>query len=48
MANLKGFAKIDPVLHDHLGNGPMNAQMNSWKIQNEAFASTAEVVKRNI
>ena len=33
MAILKGSVKIDPVLHDHLSNGPNNAQINSWKIQ---------------
>ena len=32
MAILKSFAKIDPVLYDHLSNGPKNDQMNSWKI----------------
>ena len=43
-AILKGFAKIDPVLDDHLRNGPKNAQMNSWKIQNEVIACIAEVL----
>ena len=32
MAILRGFAKINPFLYDDLSNGPMNAQMNSWKI----------------
>ena len=48
MAILKGFAKLDPVLDDHLSNGPKNVQMNSWKIQNEAIACIAEVVRRPI
>ena len=47
MAILKGFAKIDPVLYDHLSNGPKNDQMNSWKIQNEIIACIAEVVGRH-
>ena len=48
MAILKSFAKIDPVLYDHLSNGPKNAQLNSWKIQNKVIACIAEVVKRYI
>ena len=48
MAILKGFTKIDPVLYDHLSNGPKNAQMSSWKIQNEVIVSIAEVVRRHI
>ena len=48
MAILKGFAKLDPVLDDHLSNGPKNVQMNSWKIQNEVIACIAEVVRRHI
>ena len=47
-AILKGFAKIDLVLDDHLRNGPKNAQMNSWKIQNEVIACIAEVLWRHI
>ena len=48
MANLKGFAKIDPVLYDHLSNGCKNAQMNYWKIQNEVISCIAKVVRRHI
>ena len=48
VAILKVFAKIDPVLYDHLSNGPKNAQMNSWKTQNEVIACIAEVVRRHI
>ena len=48
MAILNGFAKIDPVPYDHLSNGPKNAQMNSWKIQNEVIVCIAEVVRRHI
>ena len=48
MAILKDFAKIDPVLYDHLSNGPKNAQMNSRKIQNEVTACIEEVVRRHI
>ena len=48
MAILKGFAKLDPVLDDHLSNGPKYVQMNSWKIQNEVIACIAEVVRRPI
>ena len=29
MAILEGCARIDPVLYDHLSNGPKNAQMNT-------------------
>ena len=29
MAILKAFVKIDPVLNDHLSDGPANSQMNS-------------------
>ena len=31
---------------DHLHNGSKNAQMISWKIQNEVIACIVEVVKR--
>ena len=48
MAILKGFAILDPVLDDHLSNGPKNVQMNSWKIQNEVIACIAEVARRHI
>ena len=48
MAILKGSAKIDPVLYDHLSNGPKNTQMNSWKFQNEVLACIAEVLKRHV
>ena len=48
MAILKAFGKIDPVLYDHLSNGPKNAQMNSWEIQNEVITCIAEFVKRHI
>ena len=48
MAIWKGFAKTDHVLYDHLSNNPKNAQMNSWKIQNEVIACIAEVVRRHI
>ena len=30
MAILKGFAKIDLVLYDHLRNGPKNVEINSF------------------
>ena len=30
MAILKGFAKIDLVLNDHLRNGPKNVEINSF------------------
>ena len=48
MAILKGFAKIDLDLSDYLSNGPKNAQMNSWKTQNEVITCIAEVVRRHI
>ena len=48
MAVLKGVAKIDPVLYDHLSSGPKNAQMNSWKIQNKIIACIADVMRRHI
>ena len=48
MAILEGFAKIDPVLYDHLSNGPKNAQINSRKIPNEVTACIAEVVRTHI
>ena len=48
IAILKSFAEIDTVLHDHLENTPKNAQMKSWKIQNEIIACIAEVRTRHI
>ena len=48
MAILKAFGKIDTVLYDHLSNGPKNAQINSWEIQNEVIACISEFVKRHI
>ena len=48
IAALKSFAEIDTVLDDHLETGPKNAQMKSWKIQNEIIACIAEVIRRHI
>ena len=48
IAILKSFAEIGTVLHDHLENGPKNAQIKSWKIQNEIIACIAEVIRRHI
>ena len=48
MAILKAFVKIDPVLNDHLSDGPVNSQMNSWKIQNEVIGCVANVVRKHI
>ena len=47
IAILKSFAEIDTVLHDHLENEP-NAQMKSWKIQNEIITCIADVIRRHI
>ena len=48
IAILKSFEEIDTVLHDHSENGPKDAQMKSWKIQNEIIACIAEAIRRHI
>ena len=31
---MTAFAKLDPILKEHLENEAKNAKMTSWKIQN--------------
>ena len=45
LAILDAFAKMDPILQDHLNNGKRNAKMVSWKIQNDIIASIAEFLR---
>ena len=44
-AIINAFAKLDPILKDHLENEAKNAKMTSWKIQNDIIACLAEFIK---
>ena len=48
LAIVKTLADIDPILKDHLETGSKNAQMTSWKIQNEIISCIAESVRTEI
>ena len=45
LAILEAFAKIDPILHEHLSMGKKNAKMISWNIQNEIIATIAQFIR---
>ena len=47
-AILKSFAKIDPLLKDHLQHEPKDSQMKSWKIQNQIIDCMADYVRKKI
>ena len=48
LAIVKTLADIDQVLNDHLETGSKNAQMTSWKIQNQIISCLAESVRTEI
>ena len=45
---MTAFAKLDPILKEHLENEAKNAKMTSWKIQNDIIACLAEFIRQRI
>ena len=45
---MTAFAKLDPILKEHLENEAKNAKMTSWKIQNDIIACLAEFIRKRI
>ena len=48
IAIINAFAKLDPILKDHLENGVENAKMTSLKIQNDIIACLVEFIRKRL
>ena len=45
---LDAFAKIDPILKEHLSNSKRNAKMTTWMVQNDIISCIAQFIRNRI